>query len=114
TPSREVWEPCEPYHQHSKRVNECEHALSFEIGGVSRTPPLSNGRGDAFRRGARGVVEIRVRVRERDERRLELRRRKVDAALEHPVEERGVALLVGAGGGVPVRQWALAGEARQH
>ena len=38
------------------------------------------------------TVDVLVAVRERDEHRLELRRRDVDAALEQMAEVRGVAL----------------------
>ena len=66
---------------------------------------LEAGRGRARRRGqsperlgrrAHGRVDLRLAVGERDERRLELRGRQVDAALEHRVEEAAEARRVGA------------------
>src|SRR4029453_2153137 len=56
------------------------------------------------------LVDLGLAVRERDERGLELRRREVDAAREHRVEEAGEALRVGPLRGRVVRHGSRAEE----
>src|ERR1051325_8153114 len=50
TPSREVWKPCEPYHQRKACVNGSERPRSlFGIGGVRGSPVIWNWGGERLR-----------------------------------------------------------------
>ena len=57
-----------------------------------RSSPRAQVAAEELTDGLHGAVDVLVGVRERDEHRLELRRRDVDAALEQVAEERAVAL----------------------
>src|SRR5580765_3167589 len=82
--------PCEPYHVPFKTVKRQPREKR-----LGASAPSSAERVESLPTGARGLVEITVAVRERDERGFELRRSEKDAALEHAVKEARVAGGVG-------------------
>src|SRR2546423_15413015 len=75
------------------------------------TPQIS---GAEVCNGLDGAVDVGVGVREREEHRLELRRRDVDPALEQVPEEGGVAVGVARSRVVVVAHGLFATEERQH
>src|SRR6266852_1272336 len=70
--------------------------------------------GERFSGAFNSGIDIRVGMCQRNEASFELGRGEVDAAVEHGVEEAGVAASVGTLGRCVVSDWPVAEESREH
>jgi 4-amino-4-deoxy-L-arabinose transferase len=104
------------YRKEIKKARRAGKAAGHPRGrrGRPRGPAPSGGRPEGLGGGGDGHVDLRLPVGERDEGRLELRGREVDAPLEHGVEETGEALRVRFLRAGVVGDGARAEESRDH